>query len=82
MCGVGSAPPLRARAERAGPYRAIAKCQFPIANWSVAIGQSAIGIGQLAILRPTRYRVVVLTSWDRELECLPRVEPLTNDEKL
>src|SRR5438876_9287799 len=35
------APPLRARSDRAmplvraGPYRAIAKCQFPIANWSV-----------------------------------------------
>ena len=60
-------------------------CQVSISDCQLicfAGGQSAIGIGQLAILRPTRYRVVVLTSWDRELECLPRVEPLTNDEKL
>jgi len=32
----------------------IANCRFPIANWSVP--QLAIGIWQLAILRPTRCR--------------------------
>jgi len=31
------------------------------------MGQSAIGNRQLAIGWPTRYRVVVLTSWDRRL---------------
>ena len=41
----------------------IANCQMPIA--CLVKSQLAIGNRQLAITRPTCYRMVVLTSWDR-----------------
>ena len=68
-CGLGPIVPLPSVNFRL-PIGLFGK--WPIDSWHLSIGN----------LRPTRYRVVVLTSWDRELECLPRVEPLTNDEKL
>jgi hypothetical protein len=40
----------------------IADLQLPIANWFQAKRQSEIGNPQLAIVRPTGYRLVVLTS--------------------
>jgi len=41
----------------------IGDCRFPIANLLLANHQSAFGNWQLAIGRPTRYHVVVLTSF-------------------
>jgi hypothetical protein len=40
--------------------------RFPIAKWFIGIRQSQIRNLQSAIKRPTRYRVVVLTSF---LQC-------------
>jgi hypothetical protein len=59
-----------------------ADCQLPIVNWPLGI--EAIGNRQLAITRPTRYRVVVLTSWDRRLsgsarECRADATPNENN---
>jgi len=47
--------------------------RLPIVDFRLPIGfwpnpQSAVGNWQLAIGWPTRYRVVVLTSWDRTLD--------------
>jgi len=43
-----------------------ADCQLPIVKLAApGLKQSAIGNRQLAVTGPTRYRVVVLTSWDR-----------------
>jgi len=50
---------------------AIADCQLPIFDWRWRYSQLAIGNQKSKIRRPTRYRVVVLTSWDRGVsECL------------
>jgi hypothetical protein len=47
----------------------IADCRFPIA--SITSGQLTIGNWQSALARPTRYRVVVLTSSARLMSHLP-----------
>jgi hypothetical protein len=44
---------------------AIADCQLPISDWRWRCSQLAIGNQKSKIRRPTRYRDVVLTSWDR-----------------
>jgi len=49
----------------------IADLQLPIADWPEAKHQSEIDNRQSAIGPPTRYRVVVLTSWAPSPFCYP-----------